>query len=64
MKCKFNYLQGKLRICRYFSKNPFLYLSEKLDIKHLYILNLKKKFFKKISSKICFPLCMECKFAL
>ena len=43
MKCKFNYLQGKLRICHYFSKNTFLYLSEKLDIKHLHI-----KLFKKI----------------
>ena len=41
MKCKFNYLQGKLRICHYFSKNTFLYLSEKLDIKHLHINFLK-----------------------
>ena len=46
MNCKFNYFQGKLRICRYFSKNPFLHLSEKLDIKHLYIINLKKNFIK------------------
>ena len=46
MNCKFIYFQGKLRICRYFSKNPFLHLSEKLDIKHLYIINLKKNFIK------------------
>ena len=52
MNCKFNYFQGKLRICRYFSKNPFLHLSEKLDIKHLYIINLKKNSFKKISLKL------------
>ena len=63
MECKFNYLQGILFICHYFSKNLYLQLSKKLDIKHLHMINFKKISLKKFF-KIMFPLCMEWKFKL
>ena len=54
----------KLLFCHYFSKKSYIYSSEKFDIKHLFIINLKKKVLKKISSKLRFSLCMGCKFDL
>ena len=48
MECKFNYLQGILFVCHYFSKNLYLQLSKKLDIKHLHMMNFEKISLKKI----------------
>ena len=59
MEYKFNYLQGKLLVYQYLSKQTYLHSSIKLDKKHFYIII----FLKKISSKLFFG-CMECKFEL
>ena len=63
MECKFTYLQGIIFICQYFRKKLYLHSKEKLDIKHLHMMNFLKNSLKKFF-KIMFSLCMECKFKL